>query len=145
MKIKPFLAVTAFAASMSAFAQSAPPQSRGAERGPTGRPSTHAASERATLRRDINDFHRTQTQAAQDSPPAMKPAVVPSELAAHAADRGAKLHKDEEHERRRATKEGWAERRAEVLEAKEARRLKRQERHKEVQGPAAHHPAVSQH
>jgi hypothetical protein len=130
MKIKPYIALTAFAASMSAFAQVTPP----AEQGPQGR-RLHSQAERQALRRDVQDFHRGHLA----SPPSLAgmPAGEPvhrnplqGEPQAFAPD-SERLAKREHVERRRhqgEIREARMERREELQSAKAARLEKKEER-----------------
>jgi hypothetical protein len=127
MKIKPFIALTAFAASMSAFAQATPTVEQGAQ----GR-RLHSQAERQSLRRDVQAFHTEQNAAQPGAAIAQEAgrAAVQVEAPAAAPD-AERLAKREHFERRKhhaEAREARFERREELQLAKEARLEKKEER-----------------
>lgn len=138
MKIKSILAISAFAASMSAFAQSAPVTPGG-----SAKQSPRSSADRASIRNAVQDFHEQHgTPAANDGtlPPMPTPRValsVGEEAARTAAVRHQQLRKSMQ---RREQREAWAEHREIVNESKHARLQKRQERqlHKVEAAPTQH-------
>jgi hypothetical protein len=140
MKIKPLIALTAFAASMSAFAQAilAPAQA------PAARRATHTLAERQALRKDVREFHHRK-EAGADAAPHARPQVQPGDADVqgsvtkepqHERARGAERHTSQERvEQRKKHREVWEarhEKREALQGAKQARhekRLERRERH----------------
>lgn len=90
LKIKPFIALTAFAASMSAFAQTVPPQ--GAPHHEVGQRAQLTSESRQALRKDIGEFqagHQVRT---------LTPAPAGAGHADHVRPTGGTLpHVREEH------------------------------------------------
>lgn len=138
MKIKSILAISAFAASMSAFAQSAP-----VALGGSAKQSPRSSADRASIRNAVQDFHEQHGTPAANAgtlPPMPTPRVAlaaDADVAQKAAIRREQLRKSaHRHEQR----EAWAEHREIVNEAKHARLQKRQERqlHKAEAAPTQH-------
>lgn len=125
MKIKSILAISAFAASMSAFAQSGPAAPAGG-----GKQSPRSSADRASIRNAVQDFHDQQAAPAAGAgtlPPMPAPRVsaMEDDSARTAAVRREQLRKSvQRHEQRQA----WAEKREVVSESKHLRMQKRQER-----------------
>lgn len=126
MKIKSILAISAFAASMSAFAQTAP-----AAPGGNAKQSPRSSADRASIRNAVQDFQELQAAPAANVgtlPPMPTPRVAL--VAEDEAVRTAALRREQGRKsaHRQEQREAWAEHREIVNEAKHARLQKRQER-----------------
>jgi hypothetical protein len=126
MKIKSILAISAFAASMSAFAQSTPVAAGG-----SAKQSPRSSADRSSIRNAVQEFqeqHGTPPVNSGTLPPMPTPRVAlaaDEEAVRTAAVRREHLRKSvQRHEQRQA----WAEKRELVNEAKHSRVQKRQER-----------------
>jgi hypothetical protein len=137
MKIKPLIALTAFAASMSAFAQPLPAPAAGHHEAGHRTPLT--AESRETLRKDVHEFHGGQqghalppvTADARPHGPEAHPAVLP----------GVSRREQVEHRKHvHAQRQDWAERREALQAHREARAHRREARHARMH--AAHQPGA---
>lgn len=126
-KIKSILAISAFAASMSAFAGSAPvaPTS-------SGKQSPRASTDRQSIRTAVRDFHEQHAAAQGVKATTEPPMPAPRAQAAASEDAGHSAAVRREHGRKSASRQeqrqAWAEQRELVNESKHSRKQKRLER-----------------
>jgi hypothetical protein len=128
MKIKSILAISAFAASMSAFAQTTPPTPKAG-----AKQSSRSTTEKKSIRSAVQDFHDERTASTQSKTPATMPPMPAPRVEVtpdNSEGRSAAVRREQLRKsvQRHAQHQKWADRREAVDEAQRARLHKRQAR-----------------